>query len=167
MEKKKNLAEIEKCMNKNMRDKQFCIRMLLNKFKISYLPLILFWIISIPALSQSQIIQIKEIFTIGTDEKELFYSIKDICIADDSTFYVADSKGFSVSKYNKDGTLIKRIGQRGQGPGEFSMEPFTVILVEDTLYVADGLGKIQLFNTKLEYLINLPGLLLRDRHKIT
>ncbi len=143
-----------------MRDRQFCIQMLFDKFNILYILLTLFWILSIPDFCQSQIIQIKEIFTIGDNENDIFYSIKDICIADDSTFFVADSKGFSVSKYNKDGTLIKRIGQRGQGPGEFSMEPFTVILVEDTLYVADGLGKIQLFNTKLEYLINLPGLLL-------
>jgi len=127
---------------------------------LNFFILILLWSFFISSISLSQEIQIKEIFTIGTKENELFYSIKDICIADDSTFYVVDSKGFSVSKFNKDGSLIKRIGQRGQGPGEFSMEPFTLILIEDTLYVADGLGKIQLFNTKLEYLINLPGLLL-------
>ena len=111
-----------------------------------------------PDFSQGQIIRIKEIFTIGDNENDIFYSIKDICIADDSTFFVADWMGFSVSKFNKNGSLIKRIGQRGQGPGEFSYEPATVALMEDTLFVADGLGNIQLFSLNLEFIKKLFGL---------
>ncbi len=67
--------------------------------------------------------------------------------------------GFSVSKFNKDGTLIKRIGDRGQGPGEFSYEPKTLALLKDTLFVADFMGNIQLFNLNLEFVKKLPGLL--------
>lgn len=35
MEKEKILAEIENCIKDNMKDSQFCIRMLLDKFNIS------------------------------------------------------------------------------------------------------------------------------------
>lgn len=58
------------------------------------------------------------------DEREdyTFFKINSIIMTDNTKdIYVADLAGHFISKYNWDGKFIKRIGQKGNGPGDFGI----------------------------------------------
>lgn len=72
--------------------------------------------------------------------------------------YVSDQKWCHVFKFDSNGDFIKRIGRKGQGPGEF-MNPYCINLTEDFLVVSDTNGrKIQFFDRDGEYLRSVKAL---------
>lgn len=86
------------------------------------------------------------------DENYMFAGIIDVEVDSKENIYVLDWKNHTVKKYNEDGKFIQNIGQRGQGPGEFS-----AILVDsfldrnDRLYVLELL-KVHIFNQNGEFI---------------
>lgn len=60
--------------------------------------------------------------------------------------YAADTYAHDVKVFQDDGKLIKRIGQRGEGDGEFNF-PTHLTFANDRLYVTDTLNsRIQVFD---------------------
>ena len=67
----------------------------------------------------------------------LFGSYLDVHpVADGSRVYVLDSEGSEVTIWTPDGTLIRRLGGAGEGPGEF-LRPSTLVFFDDGFYVKD------------------------------
>jgi len=82
------------------------------------------------------------------DENYMFGGIIDVEVDSRENIYVLDWKNKTVKKYGKNGKFLLNIGQKGQGPGEFSS-----ILVDsyldrdDRLYVVE-LRKVHIFDEK-------------------
>jgi hypothetical protein len=80
------------------------------------------------------------------DENYMFGGIIDVEVDSQENIYVLDWKNKTVKKYDKSGKFLHNIGQKGQGPGEFSS-----ILVDscldrnDRLYVVE-LRKVHIFD---------------------
>lgn len=67
----------------------------------------------------------------------LFGFINDVRpSADGSRVHVLDGMASEVTIWSPDGTLVRRLGRSGQGPGEF-LEPEDLVLMDDRFYVAD------------------------------
>ncbi len=72
-------------------------------------------------------------------------SVKD-CFVDKNLIYIVDSKLSNVKVFNKKGQLVKVVGKKGRGPGEFQI-PIAIDVDQDHLYVSDiGNGQLNIFN---------------------
>ncbi|NTW60489.1 MAG: 6-bladed beta-propeller, partial [Nitrospirae bacterium] len=59
--------------------------------------------------------------------------------ADESLLYVADTQAHQIKVFDVTGRLVKRIGQRGEGPGEFNY-PTHLALSQAGLVVSDSMN---------------------------
>jgi len=74
----------------------------------------------------------------------------------DSYIYVTDNMDYSLKKFDDQGTLIKKTGRKGQGPGEF-LAPRYLGISNEFLYVTDQFkSEIQVFDKNLNYSRSLP-----------
>lgn len=83
-----------------------------------------------------QTVEIEEVLTLGSSDA-FFFSVADVKVAPDGSIYVADKLGFAVSKYDAKGNLLRRVGRRGQGPGEFAGGPVHLALLNGDVLVSD------------------------------
>ena len=85
------------------------------------------------------------------DDHYIFQQISDVKVDEDGNIYVCDLRGSRVQKYDKNGTYLRTIGKKGQGPGEFEM-PFDLFVQPKTgsLYVRDGL-RVKWFDKEGKY----------------
>jgi len=82
--------------------------------------------------------QLKPIMTIGDNERDdyIFFRIKSAVMSADGSIFIADSKGAFISKFDKNGNFIKRVGQRGKGPNDF-LFPDNLQICDDRIYIRD------------------------------
>lgn len=86
-------------------------------------------------------LRLEKIWEIGNDtEGYTFFEPRSAAIADNGDVFISDAKGHCVSKYDKNGRLVKRVGKNGQGPGDFNL-PSGIQLVNDELYVHDAMNQ--------------------------
>ncbi|MDX9812638.1 MAG: 6-bladed beta-propeller, partial [Bacteroidales bacterium] len=73
------------------------------------------------SLESGQTYSIDPIRTIGDDISDDYFFVKITTgiISSNRDIFVGDSGGKFIAKYSWDGKFIKRIGQAGQGPGDF------------------------------------------------
>lgn len=64
-----------------------------------------------------------------------FASISGLAIFNKEIF-VVDSKAYTIYKYDWNGDFLKKIGQKGKGPGDFS-DPYSIQIKGDKLYIYD------------------------------
>ena len=70
----------------------------------------------------SQSLNFQVINSIGDERDDyFFYEIGGAVCTADKDIFVIDTKGRCVSKFNWEGKFIKKIGQKGQGPGDFNL----------------------------------------------
>lgn len=55
---------------------------------------------------------------ISQDKESLFFS-SSFCVTDSGYYMVSDTRAANIKIYGKDGMLVKVLGRRGTGPGEF------------------------------------------------
>lgn len=81
------------------------------------------------------------------DENFLFFQATRIAVDKDGCIYVVDSGNHRVQKFDDKGEYLLSIGNRGQGPGEFS-RPFKVRIDNQSgnIYVFDVSRKILIFD---------------------
>lgn len=95
---------------------------------------------------------IRKVLSVGGPADDIIYMIAGLATDGKGNVFVLDSMDCSIKKIDKSGRLIKRAGQRGQGPGEF-MAPHIIKLYENTLFVYDlGLSCIHVLDEDLNYL---------------
>jgi len=67
--------------------------------------------------------RLREALVIGTavgDSVEEFGRIAGLTLGSDDQVYVYDGHAKRVSTFSRDGTLLRRVGTKGEGPGEFA-----------------------------------------------
>lgn len=92
------------------------------------------------AFANGQTWRFDRILLIGSGtgaDSTLFAYITDIDVNSRGRIYVADGMAHSVRVFDPSGTLIRRIGREGQGPGEFEYPAVLEITAGDTLRVFD------------------------------
>jgi hypothetical protein len=90
----------------------------------------------------------------GPEEDMLLEPI-DIDTDDDGNMYVLDSKALHIKVYDSQGHLVRTIGKKGQGPGEFQNPSDIQITPQKEMLVCDPAVRKLLF-------FRLDGLFLRE-----
>lgn len=57
----------------------------------------------------------------------------DIAISDEGLIYILDSEDNDIKIFKQDGTFIKHVGRRGNGPGEF-VRPWAIYIIKAEEY---------------------------------
>ncbi len=99
---------------------------------------------------------LKEDFTIGVkegDEKYMFLSARDIDVDDAGNIYVLDTKAAHIKVFDENGTFVKTIGKKGEGPGEAERPRFLQITLQEEIMVCDASsGRILFFDMSGKFL---------------
>jgi hypothetical protein len=66
-----------------------------------------------------------------------FSRIADVVIAGDGSIVVSDGIVEELRVYDADGTYVRTIGRRGEGPGEFAIAPSVAGVAGDTVFAFD------------------------------
>ncbi|MCK4825914.1 6-bladed beta-propeller, partial [bacterium] len=82
----------------------------------------------------------------------MFSMIVSIDVDEEGNIYVLDIKETHIKVFNSDGRLIRIIGRKGQGPGEFQ-RPFTIqITAKNEIVIFDPMPlKLLFFSSEGEY----------------
>lgn len=83
----------------------------------------------------------EELYTVGTfsgQDWETFGRVTDVDFDASGNLYILDEGNYRVVVLDRDGTLVRMIGSRGEGPGEFSAPTRAAILADGRLVVYDG-----------------------------
>jgi hypothetical protein len=92
----------------------------------------------------------------GAAEPEFFYQPNDIVTAPNGDIFVAEGHGGANSrilKFSKDGKLIKSIGKKGPGPGEFDQPHALAFDSKGRLVVGDrGNNRIQILDQEGKFI---------------
>jgi hypothetical protein len=90
-------------------------------------------------LYQEPLFTLEEELSIGGgDEREeyIFMEINSIAIDDHSNIFVLDRRAAHIKVFDSTGAFLRRIGRRGQGPGEYQ-NPITMFLTHDQKIVVE------------------------------
>jgi hypothetical protein len=105
--------------------------------------------LSLPGKEMKQI-YLEEVLSIGDlYDNPVLYMWVDVKVDENNFIYVTDTMDYSLNKFNSQGKLIKKIGRKGQGPGEFQAPRF-MGLSEKFIYVSDErMNRIQVFDMEI------------------
>lgn len=84
----------------------------------------------------------------NVDDPDLGFSrVGGVAVAPDGRVFVVEGQDLEVRVFDPEGTLIGRMGRRGEGPGEFGNSP-RIGLVGDTLWAYEAFAdRLSLFRT--------------------
>jgi len=107
--------------------------------------------------------ELKSQFSFPDEKKDeiLIAYPTQLAIDEDGNIYICDHMGHNILKYSRSGKLLKIIGRKGQGPGEFIF-PNALCYANAKLFITDvGNGRLQILDKKGAYLssfkmINFP-----------
>lgn len=102
-------------------------------------------------------LELQEELTIGTAEgaeEYMFARLRGIAVDDQGAIFALDQRKSRVDVFSGDGSHIRSIGRRGQGPGEFQT-PFYIALTPDGDLMVGGMDRQSFFNR--------TGIFLRSR----
>jgi len=88
-------------------------------------------------------------------EEYMFSRIRSIAVDDAGGIYVLDWKEIHVKVFDQNGTFIRTIGKKGQGPGEFIMPLSVLITNQNELVVNDFRSRLAFFSLEGEFKKNI------------
>jgi len=88
-------------------------------------------------------------------EEYMFTGIRSIVVDDAGRIFVLDRREPYVRVFDQNGTYIRTIGKRGQGPGEFTMPLSISITRQNELVVDDFRSRLAFFSLEGEFKKNL------------
>lgn len=94
-------------------------------------------------------VAVRKMHSEDTDSPYFFGSILDIC-ANSKYIYVSDWKTYSIKVFDHDFTFIKKIGEKGGGPGEFDQIFVSMICDEERLYLLT-INRLHIFTAEGEF----------------
>lgn len=104
---------------------------------------------------------INPIKIIGNNDDQMIYLYKnyDAKFDNDGKIYIVDGGNNRIVILNSNWHLIKTIGRRGSGPGEFN-NPLSIAINNNNIFVNDqGNGRVQIFDKEFNYIDTIfPGL---------
>jgi hypothetical protein len=95
-----------------------------------------------------------EVLRLGSEHggDDAFARVMDVKMGPTGRIYVADDLNWSVSVFDRSGRLVRRLGRRGRGPGEFERPWHLAVDRSDSLFVWDGaLGRISVFGPDFRF----------------
>ena len=99
---------------------------------------------------------LEEVLSIGNLEDNILFQWIGIAVDGDGNIYVTDGMDYSVKKFGSHGELIRKSGQRGEGPGEF-LAPRLLGCSEKRVFVTDqSILGIHVYDRNLRYLDRIP-----------
>jgi len=124
-----------------------------------FLAMSLFLSLSLQAAELKRI-DLEEVLTIGSLDDDLIFQWTGVVVDSDSNIYLADAMDYCLKKFSPEGTLTKRAGGRGQGPGEFTA-PRLLDCSEHYLYATDqGILGLHVYDCDLNFerriMLNIP-----------
>ncbi len=96
----------------------------------------------------------EKILTIGVDEGDEDYILNtplDIAVDQEENIYICDMRDFCIKVYDREGQFLRRIGKRGQGPGEFRV-PLRIEISHDNKLIVLSDYRISYFTSQGEYI---------------
>ncbi|MGD2047004.1 MAG: hypothetical protein PVJ80_10470 [Gemmatimonadota bacterium] len=121
-----------------------------------------------PTLDDLPIIGATEELRIGSvDDPALgFSNIASVDVDEAGRVYVLDALDMQIRVYGPDGSLLGRLGRRGDGPGEFARPPIVGVL-GDTVWAVDFAGgRITRFRRTGELLGTAPVEVVLVRYRL-
>lgn len=94
-------------------------------------------------------------YDLGSEEKkdEMFFKIKDIKIDRDGNIFILDTGDNCIKKFSKDKKFLKKVGRKGQGPGEMNSPANIDIDLRGNIYLNDsGNRRINVYDNDLKYI---------------
>ncbi|MCK5147538.1 6-bladed beta-propeller [bacterium] len=67
--------------------------------------------------------------------------ITSICLGPNETILISYYRDSSIYQYNANGSFLRKIGRKGQGPGEFQRPWYIVTDKDDDIYIGDFLSR--------------------------
>jgi hypothetical protein len=89
-----------------------------------------------------------EVLRLGSElgDDDAFGRVMDVELGPTGRIYVADDLGWNVAVFDRSGRLVRRVGRRGRGPGEFERPWHLAVDRHDSLFVWDGaVGRVSVF----------------------
>ena len=82
--------------------------------------------------------------------------IKNIAVAPDGSVFMSHKTTYTVWKFDRNGKLVKKFGEKGTGKGQFVMRANVEgILGEKYVYTSDAQGRILFFDLEGNYIKKL------------
>jgi len=109
------------------------------------------------------VFSLEEELIIGEEDKDnepLFIDISSVRVDYEENIYVLDSKACQIKVFDKNGKYIRKIGRKGQGPGEMRLPTMMDIISEKEIMICD------LPNNRISF-YSLQGELLKEVSKGT
>lgn len=105
-------------------------------------------------------IEVNELWRIGgdsNDDQQFFGLITDLSVDNNGFVYIVDQQLNRCSVYAPDGSFVRRIGNEGDGPGEFR-QPYRVFMfsADDIAILSARRGRIHCFARSGEYHQDIP-----------
>jgi hypothetical protein len=88
-------------------------------------------------------------------EEYMFSEIRSIAVDEAERIYVLDMKEAHVKVFDQNGTYIRTIGKKGQGPGELNLAFSIHITSQNELVVEDYNSRLAFFSSEGEFKRNL------------
>jgi hypothetical protein len=86
-------------------------------------------------------------------EEYMFNRPFDVQAADDGTIFVLDWGDITIKVYDKDGTYLRTIGQKGQGPGDFGFLLYMTLSSDGRIFIMNTVNRrVTIYNVLGEYL---------------
>ncbi len=101
-------------------------------------------------------IGLEEVLSIGDVSDDALFMWAGVAADTLGNIYVTDAMDYSLKKFDSSGRLVKRTGQKGQGPGEFTA-PRLLAASDRYLFVTDqSRSGIQKFDRDLSFVAHIP-----------
>ena len=84
------------------------------------------------------VLRAHEVWRLGSDDETIIGLPYDVALGPDGNIYVLDIKTFDVKVLSPKGELLRTIGRKGEGPGEFSSPSSLVFLSKDVVGVSQA-----------------------------
>ncbi|UCE41652.1 MAG: 6-bladed beta-propeller [Candidatus Aminicenantes bacterium] len=86
-------------------------------------------------------------------EEQMFQSIHTLDVDAEGYMHILDEQAGNIKVFDQNGSFVKTIGRKGQGPGEFGM-PISLFLSRQNQIIVNDMGqrKVQYFDMKGNYL---------------
>jgi len=105
------------------------------------------------------VLSLKEELSLGevTKYQSLFYAVKELDVDDEENIYVLDWMAGHIVVFSQKGDVLRTIGRKGQGPGEFE-RPMDISIFGNHLMVHDLERGISSFTLKGEFIKSITSI---------
>jgi hypothetical protein len=110
----------------------------------------------VPFLGGELKISLEEVLSIGSLEDGALFQWVGVVSDSRGSIYVTDAMDYALKKFDSKGNLLKRVGEKGQGPGEFSA-PRLLDCSDGYLFVSEQyMPVVKVFDRDLRHRFDIP-----------